>query len=298
MNLFDRLVDEALRGQGALVPPRAVVEKQLLHHDILREMSEAGLLPRLTFIGGTCLRACYGASRLSEDLNLAGGAGFHREHLSSLGSVLVTRLEEKYGLSVEVSEPRRETGDVDTWKLKIVARPRRRDLPPQRIHIDICAIPSHDVRPMMLRNPYGVEMGSSGLILRAQSREEILVDKFVALALRKRIKHRDPWDIAWLRQQGTALSADLLSLKLADRRRTPDEFLGALETRVLALRAEPDLRGEFRHEMRRFLPAALAATTVMQDGFWEYLASLVEEEFRRLRDGPLDGRAGSPLRMG
>jgi predicted nucleotidyltransferase component of viral defense system len=49
------------------------VEKELLHHDILREMSMAGLLKNLTFIGGTCLRACYGSSRLSEDLDFTGG---------------------------------------------------------------------------------------------------------------------------------------------------------------------------------------------------------------------------------
>jgi len=48
MSLFDRLTDEALRN----LPPdhvslRAVVEKELLHHDILREMSYAGLLAAL-----------------------------------------------------------------------------------------------------------------------------------------------------------------------------------------------------------------------------------------------------------
>ena len=70
MSLFEQLVNEALRNQNGLGPLQAVVEKELLHHDILREMSRAGLLASLTFIGGTCLRACYGSSRLSEDLDL------------------------------------------------------------------------------------------------------------------------------------------------------------------------------------------------------------------------------------
>ena len=35
------------------------------------------------------------------------------------------------------------------------------------------------------------------------SREEILADKFLALAFRpNRIKNRDLWDIVWLKQQG------------------------------------------------------------------------------------------------
>jgi predicted nucleotidyltransferase component of viral defense system len=60
-----------------------------LHHDILREMSRAGFLKNLTFIGGTCLRACYGSQRLSEDLDFTGGADFTREGLAELGKVLV-----------------------------------------------------------------------------------------------------------------------------------------------------------------------------------------------------------------
>mgnify|MGYP003638682330 CR=1 FL=1 len=55
MPLFDQLVDEALKSQGEMAPLRPVVEKELLHHDILRELGQAGLLRALTFIGGTCL---------------------------------------------------------------------------------------------------------------------------------------------------------------------------------------------------------------------------------------------------
>ncbi len=72
MNLFDQLVLQAMKNKAELAPLRAVVEKELLHHDIIREMSVAGLLDTLTFIGGTCLRACYGSNRLSEDLDFTG----------------------------------------------------------------------------------------------------------------------------------------------------------------------------------------------------------------------------------
>jgi hypothetical protein len=84
MNLFDQLTDEALRNVPGHAPLRAVVEKELLHHDILREMNAAGLLSSLTFIDGTCLRACYGSARLSEDLDFTGGADFTRETLAAL----------------------------------------------------------------------------------------------------------------------------------------------------------------------------------------------------------------------
>ena len=36
-----------------------------------------------------------------------------------------------------------------------------------------CAIPSYQPRPMLFLNPYGVEMGTSGLVLQVEGWEEI-----------------------------------------------------------------------------------------------------------------------------
>jgi predicted nucleotidyltransferase component of viral defense system len=280
MSLFDRLVGQAMRARPELATVKAVVEKELLHHDVLREMSAAGLLARLTFIGGTCLRACHGSVRLSEDLDFTGGADFTRETLATLAGLLVERLEARYGLKVTVGEPAKDTTlGVATWKLSLLTQPERKDLPAQRIHIDICAIPSYDRRPMMLRNVYGVDLGTSGLILHAQSREEILADKFIALAFRpNRIKHRDLWDIVWLKQQGIELPLALIPAKINDHRHTAAEFRSQLEARLSALSATPAARRDFVKEMRRFLPAAIARETVEQESYWDYLTELVRSE--------------------
>jgi predicted nucleotidyltransferase component of viral defense system len=279
VQLFDQLVDQALRNQAELSPLRAVVEKELLHHDIIREMSASGLLRELTFIGGTCLRACYGSNRLSEDLDFTGGGDFKREGLSDLGATLVAGFHTKYGLAVTVSEPSRDSGKVDTWKLKVVTRPGQKELPAQRINIDICAIPSYDKRPMLLRNPYGVDMGTAGLIMQAQSREEILADKMIALALRpNRLKNRDLWDIGWLKQQNVQLPLALIPGKVADHRCTPAEFLNLLQQRGEALRADPAVRSDFILEMKRFLPPRIILETIEQAPFWDYLTQLVTAE--------------------
>ena len=55
VSLFDQVVNEALRSRAELTSLRPVVEKELLHHDILRVVSEAGLLTGLTF--ESCLQA-------------------------------------------------------------------------------------------------------------------------------------------------------------------------------------------------------------------------------------------------
>lgn len=282
MSLFDQLVDQALQTRADLSPLRSVVEKELLHHDILREMAAAGLLAGLTFIGGTCLRACYGSSRLSEDLDFTGGNEFRRGDLAELGNVLTHRLKGRYGLPVRVSEPVKTGGNVSTWKLVIETRPGQRHLPAQRINLDICGIPSHDPRPMMLRNLYGIDLGTSGLILQAQSREEILADKVIAVAFREnRIKNRDLWDIGWLTQQSVELPAHLIPVKIRDHDREAAAFVTSLEARLAALRTQSDVRLEFIKEMRRFLPVAAVRQTIEKASYWGYLTEIVAELCRK-----------------
>jgi predicted nucleotidyltransferase component of viral defense system len=295
MSLFDRLVAEALRDNSSLAPLAIVVEKEILQHDILREMSDAGLLEKLTFFGGTCLRTCYGSNRLSEDLDFTGGVDFSRECLRELPTLLIEKLLVKYGLNVEVSEPKRETGNVDTWKLRIATRPEQRGTPIQRINIDICAVPSYDKRPMMLRNHYGVDMGTSGLILQVESREEILTDKLIALALRPgRIKNRDLWDIVWLKQQNIQIPTDILEKKITDYRHTVDSFVTLLCLRRDMLRGDDSTRVAFDEEMKRFLPSDISRETIENKSFWEYLTNLVIDECGKVA-GWLSGDSINPL---
>lgn len=272
MNLFDEIVNQALSQNTELTSLRVVVEKELLHHDILLAMSDAGLLQNLCFIGGTCLRACYGSNRLSEDLDFTGGTNFKRETLTELKTVLVDKLQKKYGLSVQVSEPRKETGNVDTWKLQIQTRPERKDLAAQRINIDICAIPSYQPQPRILLNPYGVDMGTQGLILMAQSLEEIYADKILAFALRRgRIKSRDLWDLLWLKQQAIKPAFELLANKLKDHQCSQIDFLNLAHERTKSLINDVQVKQDFRNEMTRFLPTQIVEKTINNEQFWAYL---------------------------
>lgn len=276
MNLFDRLVDEALSKQPKLSPLRVAVEKELLHHDILRILSHKHLLKHLTFIGGTCLRACYGGIRLSEDLCFTGGRDFSRESLSNLAHCLKETLFTKYGLRVVVSEPRIDTKDVNTWKIKIETRAEKKHLPVQRINIDVCSVSSYEKQPMMLINPYGIEMGTSGLIIQAQSREEIYADKLFAFALRpNRLKYRDLWDIVWLHQQGVKPRLELIPKKLDDRSLQQGLFSDLFKQRFDSL-SQIKHELEFKKEMLRFLPSEQINNTVEQKGFWPFIVSLMK----------------------
>ena len=72
---FAWLVGQALQ-DSSLKSIRPVIEKELLHYDILFALNQKGFLQNLVMQGGTCLRLCYGNSRFSEDLDFAGGADF------------------------------------------------------------------------------------------------------------------------------------------------------------------------------------------------------------------------------
>lgn len=278
MNLFDKLVEQALISTSSPSNLRLAVEKELLHHDILRELSQAGLLKDLTFMGGTCLRACYGARRLSEDLDFTGGKSFKKSDLENVAETLISRLENKYGLQIEVTEPRKEAGNTQTWKVKVITRPGRPDLPSQKINIDICAVPSYQKKPRMLINHYNIEMGTDGLILQCESREEILLNKIVALALRpNRIKNRDLWDIAWLQQQGCSIPLSLCSKKTADHHQDVEGFIQKLRARIDELEASNSQKGFFESEMKRFLPLDAAEQTIGKEGFWEYIVDAATE---------------------
>ncbi len=278
MNLFDKLVTEALKNQPNFSSLRVVVEKELLHQDILRTLSQNNLMHELTFIGGTCLRACYGGVRLSEDLDFTGGENFSRNSLSTMGEILTENLNEKYNLKVIVNNPTKDIKNVDTWKIKVETRPKQKHLPAQRINIDICSVPSYEKQPMLLINPYNVDMGTNGLIIQAQSREEIYSDKLLAFALRpNRIKHRDLWDILWLHQQGIKPRFELIPKKLADRKITAKHFLKLFEQRSKLLSTEDSLAIDFKKEMLRFLPSEQINQMLDQDKLWSFIIYLIND---------------------
>jgi predicted nucleotidyltransferase component of viral defense system len=282
MSLFDDLVDSALQQRPELGSLRPVVEKEILHHEILRITNRSGMLRNLVFIGGTCLRLCHGSLRLSEDLDFATSlqGGSLTSELEHLGRVLVEELVEKYDLPVRVHPPVRTDADVHTWKVRVTTRPERRDLPQQRVHIDVQTLPAHDAVPLVLRNPYRVDLGTMGLIVAAASLSEILADKIIAVALRpNRVKNRDLWDIGWLDQQSVTFQRNLLLAKLADRSFGVEEFRERYTARCRELE---DGRDDFLFEMRRFLPQQVMQESTSSPGYWDYLVRTVRSFGDRL----------------
>jgi len=275
MNLFEQMVDAFFAKQQSNTILRPAVEKEILHLDILRILGKAGLLKKLTFMGGTCLRACYGFARLSEDLDFTGGFDFNKDDLQGIGELIKKAIRQKYDLMVNVLDPVKYTGNTHTWKIKIITAPERPDMPQQKINIDVCMLPSYERHPVMVKNYYGLGSETSGLIIMAESMVEILADKIVAVAMRSnRIMNRDLWDIYQLKTHNIDFSKDLVYKKLNDRQINFSVFKQRYAERILHLKTQ---QKEFWREMQRFLSPEVFSNELANTSLWEYLLHFLND---------------------
>lgn len=287
---FDALVGEAIR-QGDLANLRLVVEKELLHYDILFCLSEAGLLKSLTFQGGTSLRLCYGSNRFSEDLDFAGGPDFCSANLAQMKDCIENYLGARYRLEVTVKEPNELRAKpeyaevkVDKWQISVTTAPERKDLPRQRIKIEVANIPAYThAWRQLVRNYTVLPDGYSDTLIRVETLEEVMADKLVSFpATTSYIRYRDMWDLLWLKQQGVTIDANLVSQKLKDYK--IDDFEKNLQARIDSL---PNIITEdnFHNEMKRFIPSSVYETSLGKEGFSSFLLDSLKDLLNQLRKG-------------
>lgn len=256
-----------------------VIEKEILHHDIFSVMVESGVMDRLTFIGGTSLRLCYNSSRLSEDLDFNAGYDFNPASFAGLEVEIQEFLEAKYEMDVRVNHPSQlKQGDTVSWTVSIERMSSRPDIKRQKIHIDVCAIPSFDIERRPLLNHYQLDVPTSGLLVPVQSLKEALVDKVVAFAYRaRRIKPRDVWDLIWIQSRGIELSQQILENKLRARGLDRDDFKQCLVAQCQQLVLGDQVRLDFQAEMSRFIPRQIQERTIDTPEYWPYIQATVQE---------------------
>jgi predicted nucleotidyltransferase component of viral defense system len=295
---FAKLVNHAM--QSATVSHmRAVIEKELLHYDILFALEKGGLLDQLVFQGGTSLRLCYGGNRFSEDLDFAGGKKFTSADLADMKACIEKYIGKRYGLEVTVKEPKELREDpqyaelsIEKWQVAVVTSPERKDLPKQKIKLEIANVPAYTKDPLPLLVNYDfLPDGYSDTLILTETLDEVMADKIISLpATTRYVRHRDIWDLAWLQQQGAQLNIDLVRNKIADYKLDAYEaMLSGLIERLPALVSS----GEFTGEMKRFLPTDVFERTLAKEKFQIYLRNTLLTLFRSV-ESQLLGNTPAP----
>lgn len=288
---FNLLVDKAMR-QGRYSQMRPVIEKELLHYDILFCLEKEGLLDKLTFQGGTSLRLCYGAPRFSEDLDFAGGKEFSSKSVQGIKACIESYIGNRYGLDIDVKEPKElkllpEYMDikVDKWQVRIITSPEQKDLPKQKIKLEIANVPSYDRVPQALIKNYDfLPDGYEDLLIMTESLDEVMSDKIVSLvSCQKYIRNRDIWDLQWLNKQNANFNIDYIKAKIGDYK--VDDYAKKLKSMVERLddivRSKP-----FLDEMSRFIPSDVFERTIQKEKFLMFLSneikSMLQQVFKSL----------------
>jgi predicted nucleotidyltransferase component of viral defense system len=183
--------------------------KEAIHLHLLSALSEAGVLQHVVFQGGTALRLCYGGERYSEDLDfVCGKAGSYLKDVEFDGLVDKAMETTKRTLQRDFdidtgqitlkrpAQPELIEGsgvNVATWQIVVPVSPTLR-APKSRIKIEFANVPSYDFKPVAVGITPGL-VQIQDVILNAETANEILADKAVALTARTALKFRDVWDV-------------------------------------------------------------------------------------------------------
>lgn len=272
-DLLAYLVDRAME-DPRLVGMQPVIEKELLHYDILFALEQGGYLEYLVLRGGTALRLCHGAPRFSEGIDFTGGPGFTAPRLAELDSHLNDCLSRRYRLETIIRPPIdvQDTPDVlspvtSRWRISVVTRPAQPHIPRQRFHLEVCNVPSYASELMPVRRGYELlPDGYDDMMVRVETKEEILADKLVAfpVMLPRDTRWRDIWDMRWLVRQGSDVNADMVRAKIRDYR--VEDYSDLLETAIDRL-TELVSSEQFVDQMDRFLTESVAGKTVRQQAW-------------------------------
>ncbi|OGT64632.1 MAG: hypothetical protein A3J38_04680 [Gammaproteobacteria bacterium RIFCSPHIGHO2_12_FULL_45_9] len=241
------------------------------------------------------MRGIWRQKLFSEDLDFAGGVEFKASDLMSMKGCLEAYLGNRYGLIVSVKEPKEMTDDpthhaikVDKWQLNVITSPERKDMPQQKIKIEVINVPAYSRVPQALLHNYDfLPDGYSDLLVMVETIEEIMADKLISLVNCSRyIRNRDIWDLRWLKQEGARINTQFIRAKISDY-----QIINYLEKLDSFLEHVVEIvHGKiFMDEMSRFIPSDVQARTLRQEKFLTFLCNEITQMFEAVRRSLLDG---------
>ena len=277
------IIAAAVRAQGT--PPQwPHVANELLAHDALFAMDQAGLLDCLALRGAAAQRLCFGDGRFIDTLEFAGAsltaaaAGRIKQHLEQA-------LPARRGVPLTVAiHPPSADGQR---RLTFSEPPLTADQRGCHAAMSIAPLPVYSRRLLPLQDRYTcLPDGYAGLLLRAENRPEILTDQLAALAASAgAVSCFAAWDLAQASADCSYPPPELLERKFRDHglKGGLDAGLERLQQRAAAV-GDVIRHPQFARRLRPVVPLPLAEQTLDEPLFMEWAGGCVRELATEMRD--------------
>ena len=233
--------------------PVNVVRKEALQIYALAEIYGRPESRALTLQGGTCLRLVYNGVRYSEDLVFV--TTLEADQLDELLTKVRSGLAKMGPFFTGQIETRvqKQSPSLTRWKIYLHAADQRDST---SISLEFARYPAYTLQVATLKPT--LELPALPLVVvRAETRKEIMADKIVALAGRPYLKGRDVFDLWLLHEQGVQLDWSLVQRKCADYGVSPNR----LHQRARDLSPE-----QVKRELEQFLPQRLRVQVLQEPG--------------------------------
>lgn len=224
---------------------------------------------------------------LLDRLVFQGGSAFSTDNLMSIKGCLENYIGRRYGLEITVKEPSETKAlpelreiKVDKWQVRVTTEPARKDLPKQKVKIEVANIAAYTKSPQSLKINYDfLPDGYDNILMMCEDLDEIMADKLISLvACQQYVRHRDIWDLRWLSHQGAVVRPGLILDKIKDYQLND---YGQKLNHTIDVLSNIIHGKKFHDEMSRFIPMDIQKDTLKKQKFLDHL---VEEDRRLLRE--------------
>ncbi len=259
MMLWDEIIEKS---QERNEEPHQTFREEI-QKTILTILSHQQLFNQIVFQGGTALRLFYGNPRLSEDLDFVQINKEEKTDLTPHIPRIKTNLQTIYPFLDDIKiRMQRKNREIQRIVLTTISDTIDQRI---RVYIELAYIPSYYNKPRILHYP------PFNPVVRVEEKEEILVDKIIAIVNRPYIKGRDLWDINFLTEdkEETIYPKDLLIRKLRDYKLSTIEFNKKNTLRIKEIRSKGI--ETLSEEMHRFLPKHVF------DQYGDYFPEMIEK---------------------
>lgn len=234
------------------------VLKEYLHFFILEYLFEKGCFSDLVFQGGTALRFVYNGVRYSEDLDFVlkkkdncFTGGFFKGCLKQLPAYIDKIIPFTKGVQLKIQK------DTPAFKRFNLVLKLEGFKAKDKTNIEFANVPSYKNQVVILeREDIAVKPA-----IAVETPQEILSDKFTALAARNYIKGRDVWDIYFilktLKVHLDKKIKEMVVRKAADYNMDLNGFRAGFKNNLYLLKKEG--YEILKEEMDKFLPSAYRA---------------------------------------